>query len=72
LGKTYLTYIKNRHDREILAQIRANAFCAGLVLCDDVVIETAPILRRMRGWSRAHVHDYCRAKGWTIEVIHIS
>jgi hypothetical protein len=55
---------------EILAQVRAQNFCAGLVLWDDKVIETAPLLRRMKGWSRAHVRDYCRGKGWKVEVIH--
>lgn len=55
---------------EILARITAPHFCAGIVLWDDKVVEAAPIVRRMKGWSRAKVRDHCRDKGWTISVVH--
>ena len=36
---------------EVLAQIRAPNFTAGIVLFDDVVVETAPIVRYTAdGW----------------------
>ena len=56
---------------EILAQIRADHFTAGLVLRDDVVVEAAPIIRYMvRGrWTRTVVRDYCDQKGWQIKVV---
>jgi hypothetical protein len=37
---------------EILAQIRGASFTAGIVLFDDKVVETVPLVRYMRGWSR--------------------
>jgi hypothetical protein len=40
---------------ETLAQIRGANFTAGIVLFDDKVVETAPIVRYMRGWSRDRV-----------------
>lgn len=60
---------------EILAQIQADGpkpFTAGLILWDDVVVETAPILGYMKKakWSRDRVRDYCRDKGWKIIVVH--
>ncbi|MGY8661743.1 hypothetical protein Q3C01_05160 [Bradyrhizobium sp. UFLA05-109] len=55
---------------EILAQIRAPSFTAGIVLFDDKVIETAPILRYMRNWSRDRVRAECQQRGWTVSVVH--
>ena len=54
---------------EILAQIRGGNFTAGIVLFDDKVVEAAPIVRRMRGWSRDRVRAECQRMGWTITVI---
>ncbi|MGY3615694.1 hypothetical protein [Bradyrhizobium sp. USDA 10063] len=42
---------------------------AGIVLHDDVVVETAPIVRFMRRWSRDRVREYCRKYGWDISVV---
>jgi hypothetical protein len=57
---------------EILAQIRAPKFTAGLVLRNGHVIETAPIISYMkRGrWTRERVREYCKAQGWSVVVIH--
>ena len=57
---------------EILAQIRAPTFTAGLVLWGDAVVEAAPIIGYMkRGkWTRERVRQYCKAKGWQVAVIH--
>lgn len=44
---------------EVLYQVTARHFCAGVVLEN-----TAPILRYMRGWSLSKVLDYCQRKGW--------
>ena len=54
---------------EILAQIRAPHFTAGIVLFDDRVVETAPIVRYMRRWSRQRVRDYCSKMGWEVSVV---
>jgi hypothetical protein len=55
---------------EILAQIRADHFTAGIVLWDGQVIEAAPIVRYMKGWPRDRVRDYCKQKKWDISVVH--
>jgi hypothetical protein len=52
---------------EVLARISANHFVAGIVLRSAVVVEAAPIVHYMLGWSARRVADYCRSKGWTIE-----
>lgn len=54
---------------EILAQVRGPNFTAGIVLFDDVVVETAPIVRYMRRWSRDQVRVECNARGWKVLVI---
>jgi hypothetical protein len=57
---------------EVLAQIKAPHFTAGIVLWDDVVVEAAPIVGYMKKgkWTRAKVREYCKAKGWKISVVH--
>lgn len=57
---------------EILAQIRAPHFTAGLVLWDDKVIEAAPIIGYMKKqkWTRAKVRNYCKSKEWKISIVH--
>lgn len=47
-----------------LVRIEAPHFVAGLVVTDDVVVRTAPILKYMLGWSLGRVISYCRQKGW--------
>jgi hypothetical protein len=61
--------------KEILAQIKAPAprsFTAGLILQNNVVVETAPILSYMKRqkWTRDRVRNYCHENGWTIKVIY--
>ena len=60
---------------EILAQIHCTEpkpFTAGIILHDNVVVETAPIVDYMkRGkWSRDRVRKYCHDRGWTIDVVY--
>ncbi|MGY8677282.1 hypothetical protein Q2941_05620 [Bradyrhizobium sp. UFLA05-153] len=55
---------------EVLAQIRAPNFTAGIVLFDDKVVETAPIVGYMRSWSRDRVRAECQQRGWTVSVVH--
>lgn len=57
---------------EILAQIRADHFTAGIVLWDDRVVEAAPIVHYMkkRRFTRDQVRSYCATKGWKISVVH--
>lgn len=55
--------------RVMLAQVTAPHFCAGIGI--DVerkrVIDAAPIVRWMVGWSADRVHDYCLEKGWQVK-----
>lgn len=56
---------------EILAQIRAPHFTAGIVLRRDRVVEAADIVKYMaKGkWTRDRVRAYCKEKGWSVEVV---
>lgn len=60
---------------EILAQIDARTgpkrFCAGIVLCDDVVVVAAPIVGYMKRqkWTRDMVREYCHSKRWSVVVV---
>ena len=56
--------------KETLAAIDAPHFFAGVVLWDDRVVEAADIVKYMRRWTRKRVRDYCKAKGWTVSVVH--
>jgi hypothetical protein len=56
-------------DDELLAQVSAPHFTAGIVLRNDRVTEAPRILRYMRGWSRDRVRDYCKNKAWAICVV---
>ena len=53
----------------LLAQVTAPHFCAGIILADNVVIEAAPIISYMRGWNRDKVRDYCTRKGWRVRLV---
>ncbi len=54
---------------EILATIDAPHFYCGIVLHDDRVVRTAPIVKYMREWTRDRVRDYCTEKGWKVSVV---
>lgn len=54
---------------EILAQITAPHFCAGIVLWDDKVVEAAPIAHYMKHWDRDRVRTYCKDRDWKITVV---
>jgi hypothetical protein len=59
----------NKHQNEILVQITAPHFCAGIVLTFKNgsgwrVTETAPIVRYMKGWLAWRVKAYVARKGW--------
>jgi hypothetical protein len=54
---------------EILAQVSAPHFVAGIVLVDDRVTKAAPILHFMRGWSRDRVRAFCLESNWNIRVV---
>jgi len=47
------------------------SFFAGVVLQNDVVVETHPpmLMRLMHDWSGDRVSEYCVARGWNVEVV---
>lgn len=51
---------------EIIIQVTAPHFCAGVIAKDGKVISVAPILRKhvKLGWDGQTVADYCRQRGW--------
>jgi len=54
---------------ETLAEIDAPHFNCGIVLQNDRVVEAAPIVKYMKGWTRMRVRSYCRDKGWKVSVV---
>jgi hypothetical protein len=58
---------------EILAAIRGEdsrgKFHCGIVLWDDRVVEVAPKVKYMKGWTRDRVRNYCRDREWQISVV---
>jgi hypothetical protein len=54
----------SRKTAEVLITIDAPHFCAGIVVCNDIVTETAPIVHYMKRWDRKRVAAYCKRKGW--------
>jgi hypothetical protein len=51
---------------EVIVQITAPHFCAGLIAFEGgTCFEAAPIIRYMIGWNGQQVQDYCIKKGWT-------
>lgn len=51
----------------ILVRIVAPHFVAGLVADGGRVVEAAPILRYMLGWTGSQVARYCRRGAWRWE-----
>jgi hypothetical protein len=47
----------------ILWQLHTSYYVAGLVFKDRIVVQAAPIIGYMKGWSTYNVEDYCDKKG---------
>lgn len=54
---------------EMLVQVTAPHFCAGIVLTDGRVTTTAPILKWSVGWQRERLSAYFKSKGWRAAVV---
>ena len=50
--------------KEVLVQITAKHFTAGLVVAGGKVRKAAPILRYMVGWSEGRALSYAAYRGW--------
>lgn len=55
--------------KETLAQITSHYFCCGILLREDIVVDAAPIVGYMRGWTRGRVRAYVEKKRWAVSVI---
>jgi len=56
---------------EVVVQIVAPHFTAGIVMRGDRVVEAAPIVgyMRVKRWTRGKVKEYCAEKGWKATVV---
>jgi hypothetical protein len=61
-----------KQSAEVLAQITAPHFCAGLIQRDGTVRQAAPIVKYMIGWSIQRAVEYARSKGWRVDPISVS
>jgi len=52
----------------MLIRICSSYFVAGVVLEDNVVIKTAPIIKYMKGWNSNKVVKYSINKNWKIDI----
>lgn len=52
-----------------LIRVTGQKFCAGVLLQNDRVWMTAPILKYMMGWGQKKIEYFCRQKRWTCEVL---
>jgi hypothetical protein len=57
---------------EVLVQITAPHFVAGLIQRDGVVTKAAPIIKYMTGWRIEKVRTYCAGKSWSVRVLLVS
>jgi hypothetical protein len=64
--------VPERDITETLISIDAPHFYAGIIARDGKVIEAAHIVKYMKGWNGKRVADYCKAKGWTWEVVSVT
>lgn len=53
-------------EREALGQITAPFFCAGFVVRGRKVVEAAPIVAYMIGWTTERVRLYCSKRRWEL------
>lgn len=51
----------------VTVRITSGYFCAALIAQDGRVVQTAPILSYMIGWTGRRVARYCAQRGWTWE-----
>jgi len=48
-----------------LLQITTSYFCAGV----EVSGRAAPIIRYLKGRSEKEITEYCKRKGWKVEIV---
>ena len=56
-------------NEEVLIQITAPHFCAGITIKEYKVIEVAPIVHYMKDWTMDRVIEYCKTKSWRLEIV---
>jgi len=58
-----------RQPHYYLWRITAPHFCAGILIWNDVVMDAAPIVRWMKGYSTSWINRHCTIKGWSVEYV---
>lgn len=56
----------NREKMKTLFRIEAPHFTAGILIYDETVTDTAPIVSYMKGWDLNRVLSYVKKKQWII------
>ena len=51
-----------------LVRIEAPSFVGGLLVNEGIVTQTAPILKRYRGWSMENAVENARSLGWSVVI----
>lgn len=64
-----MSLVEQREIAETLVAIDAPHFYAGIVARNGKVVEAAHIVKYMKGWDGKRVADYCKAKGWSWELV---
>jgi hypothetical protein len=53
----------------MLVRIVTDYFVAGVVLENNRVRYTAPIVKYMQGWNAGRVRSYAKSKGWLTQIL---
>lgn len=53
----------------LLGRIESSYFVAGIEVENNLVINSAPIIKYMIGWHVDRVWEYCLRKNWNLERI---
>ena len=55
---------------ETFAQLIGTSGSCAVIFWGDEVVDAAPIVKFMKGWSRVKVRDYCAQHGWKARVVY--
>lgn len=54
---------------DVAVRITAPHFCCAIIFRNQVVIEAAPIVKYMKGWTGIGVENYLKKKKWKGEIV---
>lgn len=54
----------------VLIQVEPKrGFCAGVVIENGVVVQSAPVIHYMKGWEHRHVIQFCLNRKWRYTIV---